>query len=148
MEKKIWHWWRQLKVVILILFTLLFFISGRRYLVNNGSYGSGLLFLWTHFPLQFCKYFQMSAPEFFVRLQARPLARDLFITYARYLKFYHWRLLSDACELETKSKLILVICRSYKPEVLKDFYLSTGQIQVFCFFHSSTLCVDGLWYYM
>lgn len=56
----------------------------------------------------FCKHFQTSVPEFFARIQARPLARDLFITYARYLKFYHWHLLSDAYELETKSKLILV----------------------------------------
>ncbi|KAK4278953.1 hypothetical protein QN277_016723 [Acacia crassicarpa] len=39
--------------------------------------------------------------EFFGTIQARPLARDLFITYAQY----------------------------YKHEFLKDFYLSTGQLQ-------------------
>ncbi|KAK9150902.1 hypothetical protein Syun_009211 [Stephania yunnanensis] len=46
---------------------------------------------------------QKSAPlEFFGMIQARPLARDLFITYAR----------------------------CYKHEFLKDFFLSTGQLQV------------------
>ncbi|KAK4278482.1 hypothetical protein QN277_016322 [Acacia crassicarpa] len=39
--------------------------------------------------------------DFFGTIQARPLARDLFITYAQY----------------------------YKHEFLKDFYLSTGQLQ-------------------
>ncbi|KAJ7006304.1 protein VACUOLELESS1 isoform X2 [Populus alba x Populus x berolinensis] len=42
-----------------------------------------------------------SALEFFGTIQARPLARDLFIAYARY----------------------------YKHEFLKDFFLSTGQLQ-------------------
>ncbi|KAK9153282.1 hypothetical protein Sjap_000762 [Stephania japonica] len=46
---------------------------------------------------------QKNAPlEFFGMIQARPLARDLFITYAR----------------------------CYKHEFLKDFFLSTGQLQV------------------
>ncbi|KAK9132536.1 hypothetical protein Scep_012064 [Stephania cephalantha] len=57
-----------------------------------------------------------SAPlEFFGMIQARPLARDLFITYAR----------------------------CYKHEFLKDFFLSTGQLQnsshVFILFWTMTL---------
>ncbi|KAB1223106.1 Protein VACUOLELESS1 [Morella rubra] len=43
--------------------------------------------------------------EFFGTIQARPLARDLFVTYARY----------------------------YRHEFLKDFFLSTGQLQEVAF---------------
>ncbi|MBA0758273.1 hypothetical protein Gotri_021284 [Gossypium trilobum] len=88
--------------------------------------------------------------EFFGMIQARPLPRDLFISYARRdtlsekLKrsykgqdmVHHldvFALVLVAIELLVVIYLIMVVKMCYKHEFLKDFFLSTGQLQEVAF---------------
>ncbi|KHG27227.1 Vacuolar sorting-associated protein 16 [Gossypium arboreum] len=70
--------------------------------------------------------------EFFGMIQARPLPRDLFISYARCLLWFWWpssyygHLFDNGGQNEA-------FIKCYKHEFLKDFFLSTGQLQEVAF---------------
>lgn len=79
--------------------------------------------------------------DFFGTVNARPLARDLFVAYARSayscykircsIHLHFWKALSEVTWDKICPFLFhLFVCRCYKHEFLKDFFLSTGQLQV------------------
>lgn len=94
-ERKRGLWWRQSRVVIQISFTSPFFTSGTNHVLVSSpcpAVYSWLLvdflfwFFWPDFlpHISGVSYFvQKSTLEFFRIIQSRPLARDLFIVYAR-----------------------------------------------------------------